>query len=308
MSVIEIKNLSKWYGQVIGINNISLTIKPGVTGFLGPNGAGKSTLLKILTGQLKQSKGGATLWGETVWNNHKLNKQIGYCPELDALYNHLSGFDFVSYMVQMHGFSKSEAKKQAIAAIETMDMLQNKDKRINAYSKGMRQRIKLAQAIAHKPDLLFLDEPLAGMDPLGRRDTIKLIKEWGNQGKTVVVSSHILHEVEEMTDTILLINHGNIIAEGNIYEVRRLIDSHPLQVTIGCDKPHLLTSRLLEFDDVLSVQFDREKSEVCIETTRPEEFHRRLPRLALDNKVAIFSLMSPDENLQAVFEYLVLGK
>ena len=308
MNIIEIKNLSKWYGQVIGINNISLTISPGVTGFLGPNGAGKSTLLKILTGQLKPSKGGATLWGETIWNNHTLNKQIGYCPELDALYNHLTGFEFVRYMVQMHGFSKSEAKNRAMKAIKIVDMLQNKDKRVGAYSKGMRQRIKLAQAIAHEPELLFLDEPLAGMDPLGRRDTIQLIKEWGAQGKTVIVSSHILHEVEEMTDTILLINHGNIIAEGNIFEVRRLIDSHPLQVTICCDRPHLLTSKLLEYDDVLSVKFDREHSEVCIQTTQPEEFHRRLPRLALDNKVTVYSLVSPDENLQAVFEYLVLGK
>jgi ABC-2 type transport system ATP-binding protein len=305
MSIIKIANLTKCYGQVIGINNISLSIKSGVTGFLGPNGAGKSTLLKILTGLLKPTQGTATLWGDPVWNNFKLNKKIGYCPEHEDFYPHLTGFDFVYFMVRMHGFSQSEAKDRALKAIETVDMSETKNKRIGAYSKGMRQRIKLAQAIAHEPELLFLDEPLAGMDPLGRRETIQLIKQWGNNGKAVVVSSHILHEVEEMTNSILLINHGNIIAEGDIYEIRRLIDNHPLHVTIGCDNPNLLTSKLLEYDDVLSVQFDRERSEVCIQTNQPDDFHRRLPKLALDNKISIFSLQSPDENLQAVFEYLV---
>ncbi len=305
MSLIKLENLTKCYGQVIGINNISLSIESGVTGFLGPNGAGKSTLLKILTGQLKPTQGTAKLWDEPVWNKYKLNSKIGYCPEHEDFYHHLTGFDFVFYMVRMHGFSKSEAKEKALKAIETVDMSEAKNKRIGAYSKGMRQRIKLAQAIAHEPELLFLDEPLAGMDPLGRRETIQLIKQWGSNGKAVVVSSHILHEVEEMTNSILLIDHGNIIAEGDIYEIRRLIDNHPLHVTIGCDNPNLLTSKLLEYDDVLSVQFDRERSEVCIQTNQPDDFHRRLPKLALDNKISIFSLQSPDENLQAVFEYLV---
>ncbi|MBC8185190.1 ABC transporter ATP-binding protein [candidate division KSB1 bacterium] len=305
MCIIKLENLTKCYGQVIGINNLSLSIESGVTGFLGPNGAGKSTLLKILTGQLKPTQGVATLWGEPVWNNYKLNSKIGYCPEHEDFYPHLTGYDFVFYMVRMHGFSKSEAKNRALKAIETVDMSEARNKRIGAYSKGMRQRIKLAQAIAHEPELLFLDEPLAGMDPLGRREMIQLIKRWGSNGKAVVVSSHILHEVEEMTNSILLINHGNIIAEGDIYEIRRLIDNHPLHVTIGCDNPNLLTSKLLEYDDVLSVQFDRDRSEVCIQTNQPDDFHRRLPKLALDNKISIFSLQSPDENLQSVFEYLV---
>jgi ABC-2 type transport system ATP-binding protein len=234
-----------------------------------------------------------------------LNKRIGYCPEYESLYDHLTGLQFVSYLVGMQGLPGSEVRQRALEAIETVNMLPAKDKRIGAYSRGMRQRIKVAQAIAHDPELLFLDEPLAGMDALGRHETINLIKRWGNEGKTVVVSSHILHEVEEMTDTILLISHGSVIAEGNIYEIRRLIDTHPLQVTIACDKPHLLTSKLLAHDDVLSVQFDRDRGEVCIQTTEPEAFHLRLPRLALDNEISIQAIMSPDENLQAVFEYLV---
>ncbi len=305
MNIIELKNVSKLYKQVIGLNNISLTIYPGVTGFLGPNGAGKSTLLKILTGQIKVSKGSATICGEKIWNNHRLTKQIGYCPETDALYHHLTGYEFLFHMLRLHGFSKSESSNRATQALKTMEMEPVRNKKIASYSKGMQQRIKLAQALAHNPEAMFLDEPLLGMDPLGRHKTISLIKDWGSAGKTVIVSSHILHEVEEMTDNILLMNRGNIVAEGNIYEIRKLIDEHPLHVTIGCDKTHQLTSKLLEYDDVISVQFNRERGEVTIQTTRPDAFYQRLPKLVLENDIEIHSIMSPDENLQAVFEYLV---
>lgn len=305
MNIIELKNVSKFYKQVIGLNNISLTISTGVTGFLGPNGAGKSTLMRILTGQIKVSKGTATIWGEKIWNNHSLTKRIGYCPETDAHYYHLTGYEFLFHTLRLHGFSKDESSEKAAAALTAVEMEPARNKKIGSYSKGMQQRIKLAQAFAHDPELIFLDEPLLGMDPLGRHKTISLIKEWGSAGKTVIVSSHILHEVEEMTDTILLMNRGNIIAEGNIYDIRKLIDEHPLHVTIGCNKTHQLTSRLLEYDDVISVQFNRERGEVTIQTTQPDAFYQRLPKLALENGIEIYSIMSPDENLRAVFEYLV---
>ena len=302
---IVVENLSKWYGQVIGVNNLNFTIGPGVTGFLGPNGAGKTTLLRLLTGQLKPSKGTLTLEGEVVWNNHAVLRDVGYCPEVDAFWNYLTGWNYVVSLLRMHGFEAEEAQARAQKAILIMDMDEAKNKRIGGYSKGMRQRIKMAQAIAHDPKVLFLDEPLNGMDPLGRHTTIEMIKQMGKDRKTVVVSSHVLHEVEEMTDTILLINHGRLLAEGNIYEIRRLIDTHPLQVTIRCDNVNVLTAKLLEFDDVKSVEFDRGKSQLTVETNRPDDFHLRLPRLALENDVKIHSLWSPDENLEAVFGYLV---
>lgn len=299
------KNLSKWYGPIVGVNNLEFTITSGVTGFLGPNGAGKTTLLRLLTGQLKPSKGSLFINGQKIWNNHVILEEVGYCTELDNFWDYLTGFEFVTAMLRLHGFSLSEAKKKAREAVETMNMQEFQNKRIGSYSKGMRQRIKMAQAIAHDPQLLFLDEPLNGMDPLGRRSTIDLIKRFGEQGKTVIVSSHVLHEVEEMTDTILLINHGRLLAEGNIYEIRELIDTHPLQVTIICDKVNILTSKLLEFEDVKSVQLNREENQITIETISPEKFHQRLPRLALENSIKIQSLWSPDENLEAVFDYLV---
>jgi len=302
---ITAKNLSKWYGQVVGVNNLKFTIKPGVTGFLGPNGAGKTTLLRLLTGQLKPSKGSLLINGETIWNNYQILNEVGYCPELDDFWDYLTGIEFVTATLRMQDYSSSDAKNKAGEAITTMNMEEFQNKKIGSYSKGMRQRIKMAQAIAHEPRLLFLDEPLNGMDPLGRRETINLIKEYGEKGKTVIVSSHVLHEVEEMTDTILLVNHGRLLAEGNIYEIRELIDTHPLQVTIICDNVHILTSKLLEFEDVKSVQLNREEHQITIETLSPEKFHQRLPKLALNNKIKIKSLWSPDENLEAVFDYLV---
>lgn len=302
---IDVLNLSKWYGQVIGVNNLNFTLGPGVTGFLGPNGAGKTTLLRLLTGQLKPSKGQLTIAGEIIWNNHEILRKVGYCPEMDAFWNYLTGHQYVFSLMRMHGFSPEEATSLSQKAIEMMDMTEAQHKRIGSYSKGMRQRIKMAQAIAHDPEILFLDEPLNGMDPMGRHTTIELIHRLGDEGKTVVVSSHVLHEVEAMTDTILLINHGRLLAEGNIYEIRRLIDTHPLQVTVRCDNVNVLTARLMEYDDVISVQFDRSKNQVTVETNRPDDFHQRLPEIALKNNVKIHSLWSPDENLEAVFDYLV---
>ncbi len=208
-------------------------------------------------------------------------------------------------LLRMFGFSDGEARKKSEAAISLVGMEDAQKKRIGSYSKGMRQRIKVAQAIAHDPQVLFLDEPLNGMDPVGRRVIIDLVKKLGVEGKTVIVSSHVLHEVEEMTDTIVLINHGRLLAQGTIYEIRRLIDTHPLQVTIRCDNVNVLTAKLLEYDDVLSVQFDRERSQLTVETKRPDDFHLRLPEIAIKNRVTIHSLWSPDENLESVFDYLV---
>jgi len=302
---IDIQNLSKWYGQVIGINNLTFAIEPGVTGFLGPNGAGKTTLLRLLTGQLKPSKGMVTIDGEKIWNNHHLFQHIGYCPEMDAFWKYQTGWNFVYFLLRMQGFEKKESIRKTEQAIMLVGMKEAQHKRIGGYSKGMRQRIKLAQAVAHEPRILFLDEPLNGMDPVARRLTMDLVKQWGSDGKTVVVSSHILHEVEEMTENILLINHGRLLALGNIYEIRKLIDTHPLQVTIRCDNVDVLTAKLLDFEDVKSIQFDRERNQLTVETNQPETFHERLPELALKHKIQIHSLYSPDENLQAVFDYLV---
>jgi len=302
---IETFRLSKWYGQVIGVNNLTCSIEPGVTGLLGPNGAGKTTLIKLLTGQLKPSQGSVRINGEEVWNNHKLFNKIGYAPEKDAFWTFMTGEKFVYSLTRMYGFDHREALNLTSKAIETVEMDEGKKKKIASYSKGMRQRIKIAQAISSDPDILIFDEPLNGMDPIGRRKIIEMIRKMGEMGKIVIVSSHILHEIEEMTDTIILISHGRVLAQGNIYEIRELIDTHPLKVIIRCSNVDILTAKLMEFQDVRSVQFDRGQNQLMVETLKPDEFHRRIPKLALENDITIYSLYSPDENLEAVFSYLV---
>jgi len=304
-AVIEMTNLSKWYGQVIGVNDITLSIKPGVTGLLGPNGAGKTTLLKLMAGQLKPSMGNITVFGEPIWNNPKLYHRIGFCPEQDAFYDRMSGFQFVFNLALLTGYSRSESEARAVEAIKLVDMLEAKDKKIGAYSKGMRQRIKLAQALVHEPELLFLDEPLSGIDAIGRPRTINLIKELSAQGKTVIVSSHILHEIEAMTNNILLISRGRVLAEGDVHEIRELIDEHPHNVYISCDKPRLLASILINYEDVASVKLNVEDSGIVIETIKPDDFYSRLPAIILENKIKVENIHSPDDNLQAVFQYLV---
>ncbi|MEK6629482.1 MAG: ABC transporter ATP-binding protein, partial [Acidobacteriota bacterium] len=206
--------VSKWYGQVIGLNDVSVSIPEGITGLLGPNGAGKSTLMKLLTGQLKPSKGSITVLGERIWNNPALYFRVGFCPEQDAFYDRMTGLEWVSGLVRLNGYTEAAALEAARTALVRVDLLDAADKKIGGYSKGMRQRVKLAQAIVHDPELLILDEPLSGMDPIARRRTIRLVKDWAKAGKSIIVSSHILYEIEAMTSNILLINNGRILAEG----------------------------------------------------------------------------------------------
>ena len=297
-------HLSKWYGQVIGLNDVSVTVPPGITGLLGPNGAGKSIFMKLITGQLKPSKGNVTVLGEPIWQNPGLYNRIGFCPEQDAFYDRMTGREWVTALVRLNGVTETEAAAMAVRAIENVELTEAADKKIGAYSKGMRQRIKMAQALAHDPELLILDEPLSGMDPIARRKAIRMIKEWGRAGKSVIVSSHILHEIESMTANILLINQGRILAEGNVHQIRDLIDEHPHTVHIKADQTRALAREFLGHDDVLSLKF--EEGAVVVQTGRPDAFYARLTDLAASGAHgAIHEVTSPDDNLQAVFQYLV---
>jgi len=297
-------HLSKWYGQVIGLNDVSVTVPAGITGLLGPNGAGKSTFMKLITGQLKPSKGEITVLGEPIWQNPGLYHRIGFCPEQDAFYERMTGREWVTALVRLNGVDEKDAAAMAARAIEDVELTEAADKKIGAYSKGMRQRIKMAQALAHNPELLILDEPLSGMDPIARRKAIRMIKDWGRAGKSVIVSSHILHEIESMTANILLINQGRILAEGNVHQIRDLIDEHPHTVHIKADQPRPPAREFLGHDDVLSLKF--EAGAVVVQTGRPDAFYARLTDLAASGAHgAIHEVTSPDDNLQAVFQYLV---
>ena len=303
-AVIDAQQVSKWYGQVIGLNDVTVAVPRGITGLLGPNGAGKSTFMKLVTGQLKPSKGRVTVFGEPIWGNAALFFRIGFCPEQDAFYDRMTGLEWVTALVRLNGLDDGSARTAASVALERVDLLDAANKKIGAYSKGMRQRVKLAQAIVHDPELLILDEPLGGMDPIARRKTIRLVKDWARAGKSILVSSHILHEVEAMTSNILLINNGRIIAEGNVHQIRDLIDEHPHTVHIRAADPRALARRFLADDDVLSLRF--EEGAVVVQTAKPDAFYGRLTDLAASGELGtVDEVTSPDDNLQAVFQYLV---
>jgi ABC-2 type transport system ATP-binding protein len=303
-AIVAAEHVSKWYGQVIGLNDVTATVPAGITGLLGPNGAGKSTFMKLITGQLKPSKGIVKVLGESIWRNPRLYFQIGFCPEQDAFYDRMTGLEWVSALVRLNGLSESQADAAAKRALDAVDLMDAADKKIGAYSKGMRQRVKLAQAIVHDPALLILDEPLSGMDPLARRKSMRLIRDWAREGKSIIVSSHILHEIESMTGNILLINNGRILAEGDVHQIRELIDEHPHTVYVRADDPRALARDFLTRADVRSLRF--EDGAVVIETGKPDAFYARLTDLAASGEYgAIDEVTSPDDNLQAVFQYLV---
>ena len=302
--VIVADHLSKWYGNVSGLNDVTVSIPPGVTGLLGPNGAGKSTFMRLVTGQLTPSAGSVLVLGQRVFGNPALFARIGFCPDHDAFYDRMTGRRWLEALVRLNGLTADEARAAAARSLEQVDLADAADRRIGSYSKGMRQRVKLAQALVHDPELLVLDEPLAGMDPLMRRRTISLIKQWSRAGRSVLVSSHVLHEVESMTSNILLVNNGRIVAEGDVHQIRELIDEHPHTVVVRAADPRGLAQHLMAQDDVLGVTF--EEGAVVIQTARPDAFYTRLTALAASGDVgAIDEITSPDDNLQAVFKYLV---
>jgi ABC-2 type transport system ATP-binding protein len=260
--------------------------------------------MKLITGQLRPSKGQIRVLGEPIWGNPALYFRIGFCPEQDAFYERMTGLDWVTSLVRLNGLSSSDATAAARRALEVVDLLDAANKKIGAYSKGMRQRVKLAQAVVHDPELLILDEPLTGMDPLMRRRTIRLIKDWERAGKHVLVSSHVLHEIESMTSNILLINNGRIVAEGNVHQIRDLIDTHPHTVFIRADEPHALARSILAEEGVISLRF--EPGALVVETARPDAFYARLTEMAASGEAGVIDeVTSPDDNLQAVFKYLV---
>lgn len=302
-TVIAVRRASLWYGQVIGVNDITIDIGSGVLGLLGPNGAGKSTLMKLLTGQLRPSTGTVAIHGNIIWNNPDVFSKLGFVPEQDAYYEEMTGRQFVTYLTRLQGFAPKEAQERADNAIERVDLTEHRDRRISEYSKGMRQRIKIAQALSHDPEILLLDEPLNGTDPIGRRSIIDLIQELGADGKTVIVSSHILHEVEQMTSNILLINKGRVVADGNIYRIREMIDEHPHTIFIDASDGRKLAALLAEFEDIVSIEFA--DSGIHVATRSPDACYTRIPRIALDHGIEINRITSPDNNLMAVFKYLV---
>lgn len=304
--MILLDHASRWYGQVIGINDVTCCIGPGITALLGPNGAGKSTMLKLITGQLKPTTGRLSVLGLQPFANPHVFRRLGYCPEIENSYDDLTGRDFVTLLGSMAGIPSSDLRDKVGDVLELVGMTANADRKIGGYSKGMRQRVKVAQGIIHDPDVLILDEPFNGLDPLGRREMSAVLHQMANAGKCIVMSSHILYEVEQMTHSILLMNRGRLLAQGDVFHIRSLIDQHPHQIAITTTDTRGLARKLIELPYVLSVRFDPVKlGTVEIETHAPELFYTQFPQIVLDHGFVVSSFESPDNNLESVFRYLV---
>jgi len=305
---VSIRELAKWYGEIAGLNKVNLELQPGITGLVGPNGAGKSTLMKILTGQLRPSYGEALIFGEDVWKTPSARRRLGYSPEGDSFYEDMSVLGFVHAMGRLCGLGAS-ADAFAREALEKTGALEFSGKRLKACSKGMRQRAKLAQALVHKPDILVLDEPLNGIDAVGRREMLRLFEELAASGATVIVSSHILEEIETVTDQILFLAQGNVIASGPLAEVRGLLKDHPLKLLVTSSDPRRLGARLIESGLVTGIDFQRrrglEEEDLVLSVPQVESFYRALPGLVSELGIGIERLVPLDASAEAVFGYLV---
>ncbi|MBI4613093.1 MAG: ABC transporter ATP-binding protein [Planctomycetes bacterium] len=301
--VIRFHEVSKWYGGVSALKSVTVDIPPGIVGLLGPNGAGKTTFLRIVTGMMRPSRGAVRVLGQPVWNNPRLYAQVGYAPEADAFYEFLTGRDFLVTLLGIQGVGRAHASRLAAVALEKVDLADVAGRKIYTYSRGMRQRLKIAQAIAHEPRVLFLDEPLSGTDPIQRKRLMEIFREMGRQGRTILISSHVLHEVEQITRNFVLIHKGRVVAVGDVREIRELIDRHPHGVVLETDEPRRLAAALCGLDEVKSLEFDTGRLKVL--THVPDRFYSMLPGLVLDSGVAVREIYSPDDNLEAVFRYLV---
>jgi ABC-2 type transport system ATP-binding protein len=303
--MIQLDHVSRWYGQVIGLNDVSCQVGPGITALLGMNGAGKSTLIRLVTGQIQPTTGSISVFGHQPFANPEVFKILGYCPEIDNFYEHRSGRWFVEHLARLNGFSAAEAKSRTQQVLERVGMADRADRKIAGYSKGMRQRIKLAQAILHEPKVILLDEPLNGLDPVGRREFIDLLGALSQEGKTILVSSHILFEVEQMTRSILLLNRGRLLAAGDLSAIRELIDKYPHRVRIETPVPREVATHLVRLPYVINLQFDPRGNALELQTREPGQFYDYLPQLVIDEGLQIDGFSSPDNNLESIFRYLV---
>lgn len=306
LPAVMLDHVSKWYGEVIGINDISLAIEGGVTGILGPNGAGKSTLFKILMGRLKPSKGTVRLFGIDPWKSTTPYRRIGYVSESERMYDWMTSLDFISTLARLHGMSREEAVERSKHVLNFVGLEDVYHKEIGKYSKGMRQRVKIAHALVHNPDLIILDEPLHGCDPIARTSIMNVIRELGSQGKTVLVSSHILEEIERITEQIVILHNGKLLAIGNLHAIRDLLDQHPHRIVINCENPRDLAGLFISSEPVYGVRFP-DKGQLEIHTNNLSAAHDVLPSLIVKSGQKITSIENPDDNLDSLIGYLIGG-
>ncbi len=307
-SLITFNNVSRFYGEVLGINKVSLSIPPGITSLVGPNGSGKTTLMNLMTGLIHPSQGEITVLGVAPDHPEKLCRLLGYCAQFDAFPKGLTGYQFVYSFLRLFGYTHAECDERTVAALQRVNMFGAANRHVAAYSKGMRQRAKLAQAIAHDPQVLVLDEPLNGLDPMARAETIALFREWGEKGRHVIVSSHILHEVDQISDQVILLSQGYVVAEGEIQGVRSEVKEQPMQILVRCDRPGMLAAQLFQQDHVVEAKIATDGKGLLLRTKDADGFYLLLNRIVLDSRLEVESVAPADDDVNSVYQYLIGGE
>ncbi len=303
--LIVFDNVSKFYGEILGVNRVNLQIAPGITSLVGPNGAGKSTLMNLMTGLLRPTRGSVSLLGIPTDRPEQLFRKVGYCTQFDNFPRGLTGREFINSFLMVHGFDRKRANDLSQLALERVNLVEAADRKVAGYSKGMRQRIRLAQSIAHEPAVLILDEPLNGLDPMVRSETIALFRKLAAEGLHLIISSHILHEVDMMSDRVVLLNNGYIVAEGNIHGVRDEMEEHPMQILIRCDQPAKLAAYVFAQDHVVEARLHDDRRGLFVKTRDADRFYLLLNRVVAEGELNVETVAPVDDDLSAVYQYLI---
>jgi ABC-2 type transport system ATP-binding protein len=304
---IVFDNVSKFYGEVLGVNRVNLSLPAGITSLVGPNGSGKTTLMNLMTGLIRPTQGTVSVLGLTPDQPEEFFRRVGYCTQFDSFPKNVTGYGFIAQSLRLRGLPSSEVNRLTWEAIERVGLSEAATRRVAGYSKGMRQRIRLAQSIAHHPTVLVLDEPLNGLDPMARAESIALFEALGKQGLHVVLSSHVLHEVDRISDQVVLMSYGYVVAEGQIHGVRREVKEHPMQILVRCGRPSFLAARLFSQDHVVEAKLNNDGKGVLVRTRDAEQFYLLLNRLVLEEDFALEAVAPADDDVNSVYQYLIGG-
>jgi ABC-2 type transport system ATP-binding protein len=303
--MIVFEDVSKFYGDVLGVNRVTLQISPGITSLVGPNGSGKTTLMNLMTGLLRPTNGRISVLGMSPHDPEAIFQKVGYCSQFDSFPRGATAREFIAFYLRVHGYTRSETEALTQAALERVALVEAADRKVSAFSKGMRQRVRLAQSIAHNPSVLVLDEPLNGLDPMARAEIIRLFRELADAGMYLIISSHILHEVDMMSDCVVLMHNGYVVAEGEVHGVRDEIDEHPIQILIRCDRPQVLAARLFEHEHTVEARVHNDRQGLFVKTRRPDYFYLLLNKVITDENLQVESVAPVDDDLNAVYQYLI---
>lgn len=303
--LIVFEDVSKFYGEILGVNRVNLSIAPGITSLVGPNGSGKTTLMNLMTGLIQPSRGTVKVLNYTPHDPEVYFQQVGYCAQFDSFPAGHTGYEFIYSYLRVHGYRAKDADAMTWRALERVGLTEAAKRKVAGYSKGMRQRVRLAQSIAHNPTVIVLDEPLNGLDPMARAEAIRLFRELADEGLHLIISSHILHEVNSMSDRVVFIESGYVKASGEVQEVRDELEEHPLQILVRCDQPALLAQRMFAESHVVEARLHEDRHGLFVKTRNTDKFYELLNRVVIDDALNIETVATVDNDLNAVYHYLI---